>query len=173
MNLPQKDRTMSRTETLARPASPLPLEEIAGLSGLEVMQRLLSGALPPPPFAITTGILPIEVEEGRVVFEGRPSAAFLNPLGSIHGGWVAAILDSAMGCAVHARLAAGQTYTTIEMKINLVRAVSPKMSRVRCEGRVLHFGGRIATSEGDLRDVETGALLAHGTETCLIMDMRK
>ncbi len=153
-------------------AGPVPRELLGTLSGLEIFRRLIAGELPPPPFSVTTGIYLIEVAEGRAVFAGEPSERFVNPLGTVHGGWTAAILDSAMACAVHTRLAAGQIYTTVEMKVNFVRAVTPKIARVRCEGTLLHFGGRIATSEGKLIDVATGTLLAHGSETCLIMEAR-
>jgi uncharacterized protein (TIGR00369 family) len=160
---------MTETESEARNIGVLPRAGIANLSGLEILQQMMDGALPEPPFSATARIYPVEAMEGRVAFEGEPSADFLNPLGTIHGGWLATLLDSAMACAVHSRLAAGQTYTTLEMKVNFVRAVTPKIARVRCEGRVLHFGSRVATAEGTLTDAATGALLAHGTETCLVM----
>ncbi|MGH6980286.1 MAG: PaaI family thioesterase, partial [Stellaceae bacterium] len=102
---------------------------------------------------------------------GTPSDAFTNPLGGIHGGWMATLLDSSMACAVHTRLAAGQAYTTVEFKLNLVKAVTPATGKLRCEGRVLQFGNRIATSEGFVRDA-AGTLYAHGTETCLVMPAR-
>jgi uncharacterized protein (TIGR00369 family) len=141
------------------------------MPGVELFRRLIAGKLPAPPFSYTTEIFVVEAEEGRVVFEGTPTERFTNPLGGIHGGWIAALLDSAMGCAVHTRLAAGQAYTTVEMKVNMVRAVTPAMGKLRCEGRVLHLGKSIATSEGFVRDAN-GALIAHGTETCLIMAAR-
>jgi uncharacterized protein (TIGR00369 family) len=152
-------------------AAPLSREAIRGLTGLQVLQGMLRGDLPPPPFSATTRIYPVEANEGHVIFDGEPSADYLNPLGTVHGGWISALLDSAMACAVHSRLAAGQSYTTVELKINFVRAVTERMVRVRCEGRVVHFGGRLATAEGRITDLE-GRLLAHGTETCLIMDAR-
>ncbi len=152
--------------------APLPRDQIMGLSGLEVLQRMIVGTLPAPPFSLATKITLVEAAEGSVVFEGDPTQEFLNPLGSVHGGWMATILDSAMGCAIHSRIAAGQGYTTLEMKVNFVRAVTPQMRLVRCVGRVLHFGRSIATSEGTLVDVDSGALLAHGSETCLIMPAR-
>ncbi len=149
--------------------APLPLAEIAPLSGHEVLRRMLAGELPAPPFSVATDIWPIELEEGRVVFAGDPSPAFLNPIGTVHGGWTAAILDSAMACAIHSTLKPGQVYTTTSMTVNFVRAVMPATGRVRCEGTVTYTGARVATSEGKLYDGR-GRLLAHGTETCLIMD---
>jgi uncharacterized protein (TIGR00369 family) len=153
-------------------AGPVPRELLGTLPGLEIFRRLIAGELPPPPFSVTTGIYLIEVAEGRVVFEGEPSERFLNPLGTVHGGWAAALLDSAMGCAVHTRLPVGQIFTTVEMKVNFVRPIMPDAPRLRCEGRVLHFGGRIATSDATIIDPGTGKMFAHGSETCLIMEAR-
>ena len=138
-------------------------------SGLDLLRGILDGRHPPPPFALTTNCLLHEVDEGRVVFKGTPSAAFFNPLGSIHGGWTAGIMDSAMACAIHSVLKAGQAYTTLEFRVHLVRAVLPTSGELFCEGRIVHRGGQVATSEGYLRDA-AGKLYAHGTETCLIFD---
>jgi len=150
---------------------PIPREILGSTAGIELFRRMIAGELPVPPFSPTTEIFVIEAEEGRVLFEGKPTERFTNPLGGIHGGWVAALLDSAMGCAVHTRLAAGQAYTTVEMKVNFARAVTPQLGTLRCEGRVLTFGSRIATSEGFVRDAD-GRIVAHGTETCLIWAAR-
>ncbi|TDR89688.1 PaaI family thioesterase [Enterovirga rhinocerotis] len=144
-------------------------ETVLGESGLELLRGILDGRHPPPPFALTTQCVLDEVEEGRVVFRGTPTAAFLNPLGSVHGGWTAGIMDSAMACAVHSTLKAGQGYTTLEFRVHLVRAVLPSSGELVCEGRIVHRGGQVATSEGYLRDAG-GRLYAHGTETCLIFD---
>ncbi|OJU86353.1 MAG: phenylacetic acid degradation protein, partial [Shinella sp. 65-6] len=108
-----------------------------------------------------------EVEDGRVVFAGLPSVDHLNPLGTVHGGWTATVMDSALGCAVFSVIKPGEAYTTIEFKLNLVRPVLPGMGEVFCEGRIVHRGRTIATSEAWLRD-GNGKLLAHGTETCAI-----
>ena len=148
-----------------------PREEALGMSGLAFLRKLIAGELPAPPFSRTMRVWMTEAEEGRVVFEGTPEADFLNPLGSVHGGWVGAILDSAMACAVHTLLQPGQGYTSVEMKIHFTRAVLPTSGLLRCEGKVVHAGRQIATSEGYLRD-ERGRVLAHGTETCLIMDAK-
>ena len=138
-------------------------------TGLEMLRGLLDGRHPVPPFAATTGCRLTEIEDGRAVFKGVPLASFLNPLGTIHGGWTAGIMDSAMACAVHSILAAGQGYTTLEFRVHLVRAILPSSGELVCEGRIVHRGGTVATSEGFLRDA-AGRLLAHGTETCLIFD---
>ena len=140
-------------------------------SGLAFLQGLIDGRHPAPPFADSMGCWLVEASEGRAVFEGEPRDAFLNPLGGIHGGWISGILDSAMACAVHATLKPGQGYTTLELKVHLVRGITPASGRLTCEGRIVHAGGTVATSEGYLRD-GAGRLLAHGTETCLIFDAR-
>jgi uncharacterized protein (TIGR00369 family) len=150
----------------------VPLDAMMQESGLDLLRGIGEGRHPPPPYAITTGCLLDEVEDGRVTFRGTPSEAFLNPLGAIHGGWTAGILDSAMACAVHTLLKAGQGYTTLEYRVHLVRAVLPGSGELTCEGRVVHRGGQVATAEGYLRDA-SGRLYAHGTETCLIFDATK
>lgn len=143
----------------------------AEVSGLTFLQRLKDGHYPVPPYAATSDIALVEVEHGRAVFEGRPSLRFYNPLGTVHGGWISGLLDTAMGCAVHSVLEAGQSYTTVDMSVSFVRAVLEKTSVVRCEGKIIHAGGRIATAEGRMWDAK-GTLLAHGTETCMILKPR-
>jgi uncharacterized protein (TIGR00369 family) len=140
-------------------------------SGLAFLQGLIDGVHPPPPFSRATLIYLTSVAEGRAVFTGVPSEAFLNPIGTVHGGWSSALLDSAMACAVHATLKAGQGYITVEMKINFVRPVLPSSGELTCEGRLIHRGGTLATSEGKLLDA-AGKLLAHGTETCMIIEAK-
>tara|TARA_R110002051_G_scaffold150131_2_gene222727 strand:- start:2495 stop:2941 length:447 start_codon:yes stop_codon:yes gene_type:complete len=137
------------------------------LSGLEQLQLLLAGAVPPVPIAVTLDFHLIELEAGRVVFAGTPSLAVYNPIGSVHGGWIAAILDSACGCAVHSRLRPGQTYTTLELKTVFHRALSADVP-VRAEGRVVQIGGRAGFSEADLRGLD-GTLYATATSTCLVI----
>lgn len=149
-------------------ASPLPRDRLAGLTGIEVLERMLTGDLPGPPFGPTTGITLLEAREGRIVFAGEPGFSFLNPMGTIHGGWIATILDSAMGCAVHSTLKAGQLYTTTSMTINYVRPLMADSGTVRCEGVTVYTGSRLATSEGRLTDSK-GRLIAHGSETCMIL----
>lgn len=146
-------------------------EQIAGLNGLEQLQALLRGELPSAVIAHTLDFLLVEVAHGRAVFQGTPGAAHLNPMGTVHGGWYATLLDSALGCCVHAALAAGKAYTTLEIKVNLVRALTPKVQRVRAEGHVVHLGGQTATAEARLVGPD-GRLYAHGSTTCLIFDSR-
>ncbi len=143
-------------------------EVLVAEDGLSFLRGMIEGRHPGPPFADTMDFDLVEAEEGRVVFTGTPSARFFNPLGTIHGGWTATILDSAMACAAHSTLKAGEGYTTLEMKLNYVRAVMPQSGVVRCEGKLIHRGGSVITSEGRLSD-ERGRLLAHGTETCLVL----
>jgi uncharacterized protein (TIGR00369 family) len=109
----------------------------------------------------------IEVAEGRALFEGLPSNAFYNPIGSVHGGFAATLLDSCMGCAVHSTLPAGRGYATLEIKVNLIRPLSGSTGPVRAEGRIIHSGRTTATSEGRLTDAQ-GKLYAHGTTTCAV-----
>ncbi len=145
----------------------LPLDVVQRDGGLKVLQTMLSGELPAPPMCRTLAFSMREVEDGRVVFSGMPSADHLNPLGTVHGGWTATVMDSALGCAVFSVIKPGEAYTTIEFKLNLVRPVLPGMGEVFCEGKIVHRGRTIATSEAWLRD-KNGKLLAHGTETCAI-----
>lgn len=153
-----------------RAAGTLPPEALARLSGRELLSGILDGTFPPAPLPTALGFRLSEVSDGRARFEGTPSAGFLNPLGTVHGGWAASILDSALGCAVHSTCAAGETYTTLEIKVNLVRTMMPGVGPLVAEGRVRHRGGRTATAEGDLLDPD-GRLVAHASTTCLIMPL--
>ncbi|MDB5760191.1 MAG: aromatic compound catabolic protein [Burkholderia sp.] len=145
------------------------LEQVAGKSGLEIMRALLAGELPAPPISGTMDFTLIEVDHGRAVFQGRPLERHYNPLGSVHGGWFATLLDSALGCSVHTALPAGKSYTTLELKVNMLRALNSKVGLVRAEGRVIHVGGQVATAEARLVDA-AGKLYAHATTTCLVFD---
>jgi uncharacterized protein (TIGR00369 family) len=145
-------------------------EQVAGKSGLEIISAVLSGELPYPPIAQTLDFLLIEASEGRAVFQGTPGPAHLNPLGTIHGGWYATLLDSALGCAVHTMLPVGRGYTTAELGVNLVRAIGSKAPRVRAEGKVIHCGRQLATAEARLYGPD-GTLYAHATTTCLVFEL--
>lgn len=139
-----------------------------GIAGLDFLKGLRDGKYPAPPFANETDVSIVEVESGRVVFEALPSSRFYNPLGTVHGGWISTLLDSAMGCAVHSTLQGGQAYTTVDMSISFVRPVFESTGKLRCEGKIIHTGKRVATAEGRVWDA-AGTLIAHGTETCLVM----
>jgi uncharacterized protein (TIGR00369 family) len=145
----------------------IPLDELASRPGLELLQRVIDGLYPAPHMAERLSFGLMEVASGKAVFHGLPSEAHLNPLGAIHGGWAAAILDSALGCAVHTVLDKGEAYTTAEFKVNFIRPITPRTGVVVCEGRVLHRGKTLALSEASLKDAN-GKLLAFGTETCAI-----
>ena len=135
--------------------------------GLTFLRNMIVQHYPSPPFAETTDIWLIQAEHGRVVFEAQPAQRFLNPLGTVHGGWISTLLDSAMGCAVHSTLKAGSGFTTVDMTVSFVRPVLANSGKLMCEGKIIHSGGRIATAEGRVTDA-AGTLIAHGTETCLI-----
>jgi len=137
------------------------------LSGLEYLQKIVSGALPGPPIGALMSFSIAELEEGRAVFVVEPAEYHYNPIGVVHGGVAATLLDSAMGCAVHSTLPAGAGYTTLEIKVNYLRPMTVETGPVRCEASVIHVGGRTATAEGRVVD-QSGKLYAHGTTTCII-----
>ena len=144
-------------------------EQAAGKSGLEMFQAMLAGELPAPPISKTLDFILVEAEHGRVAFQGRPGIAHYNPMGAVHGGWFATLLDSALGCAVASILPAGKGYTTAELKVNIVRPLSDKVPFVRAEGRIIHGGSRMATADARLTGPD-GKLYAHGSTTCFIFD---
>jgi uncharacterized protein (TIGR00369 family) len=142
--------------------------QLAEDSGLAFLTKLLDATYPAAPFTEVSEIWPVEVTRGRVVFEGVPSHHFYNPMGTVHGGWLSTLLDSAMGCAVHSLLEPGQVYTTVEMKVNFVRPALERTGKLKCEGQIVHLGARMATSQGRIVDGD-GKLIAHGSETCMIL----
>lgn len=146
------------------------MDQIAGLTGLELMQGVLDGTLPYAAIAKTLDFVMVEVGKGRAVFQGTPGPQLLNPMGTVHGGWFATLLDSALGCAVHTMMPPGRSYTTAELGVNLVKALTPKVPRVRAEGRVIHCGRQLATAEARLSGPD-GTLYAHATTTCLVFDL--
>jgi len=163
---------MSEVELYPGRVSPLgigtiPHADLLEYSGLELLERMIDGKYPSPPIAATLNFALSEVSEGRAVFHGLPGKQHLNPLGGVHGGWAATLLDSALGCAVQTTLKKGEAYTTAEFKVNLTRPITPRTGDVVCEGRVGHRGKTLAVSEATLKD-GNGKLLALGTETCSI-----
>ena len=144
--------------------------DMMGKSGLEFFQAMANGQLPIPPIGQTLNFIAVEIELGRAVFQGQPKFEHYNPIGTVHGGWIATLLDSALGCAVHSALPAGKAYTTLELKVNYVKALSEKVPLVRAEGKVIHVGGRVATADGRLVGPD-GALYAHAVTTCLVFDV--
>lgn len=147
-----------------RPAA----QQAQHLSGLDYLSAIVRGDLPPPPIARLMDFEFVTVAAGEVTLAVTPAAYHYNPIGSVHGGLAATLLDSAMACAIHSALPAGVAYTTLELSVNYVRAITLESGRLRCEGRVIHLGRRVATAEGRLVD-ESGRLYAHGKTTCLVI----
>jgi uncharacterized protein (TIGR00369 family) len=139
------------------------------LSGLDFLTGILEGRIPGPPVAQLLGFAFTEIEAGRVVMALDPGEHHYNPLSTVHGGVAATLLDSVMACAVHSTLPAGRGYTTLEIKINYVRAITAATGRLRAEGKTIHVGRQVATAEGRLVDA-AGRLYVHGTTTCIILD---
>jgi uncharacterized protein (TIGR00369 family) len=144
--------------------------EVEGLTGLQVLHKMLAGELPYPHIADTMDFGLVEVEFGKAVFQGTPQLKHYNPLGSVHGGWYATLLDSALGCAVHTTMAVGMGYTTAELSANIVRAASAKSGPLRAIGQVIHTGRQMATAEARIVGPD-GKLYAHGTTTCLVFPL--
>ena len=134
------------------------------MPGIEFLRAMRDGRLPRPPIAQLLGFNLVEVEPGECL----PGEQHYNPIGVVHGGLAMTLLDSAMGCCVQTRMPAGGTYTTLEAKTNLVRAITDKTGRLRAIGKVVHLGKRIATAEGRLED-DAGKLYAHATTTCMVL----
>lgn len=151
-----------RPEDLPRPA------DLLAMSGLEFIRAIFEGRMAGAPIAETMDFGLHAVEEGRVVFRGKPAFRHLNPMGGVHGGWYGTLLDSALGCAVATVLPKGRHYTTLEYKVNITRAL-PVGMMIDCEARVSHAGRSTAVAEGTIRGVEDGKLYATGSTTCLIM----
>ena len=141
------------------------------MGGLEILRALAKGEIPQPPFAELIGLRLTVVEPARVTFEFEPAEYMYSPLGTVHGGLLTTVLDSAMGCALHTTLPAGVTYTTIELKVNFNRPVSKRTGPMSAEGRVLHPGGTVATAEARLVD-RSGAMYAHATSTLMVLRPR-
>jgi len=144
-------------------------EAARSMSGIEFLQAIRDGKLPAAPIAALLGMRLAEVERGRAVFEVAPAEQHYNPIGVVHGGLALTLLDSAMACSVQTHIPAGSGYTTLEVKVNLVRAITSSTGTLRAIGAALHVGNRIATADGRLEDA-SGKLYAHGTTTCIILN---
>lgn len=169
--LQQEQQIRSRMDTGVGPGVATP-QQLANTSGLDMMQGMLRGIFPHAPMARTLDFMLVEVSEGRAVFQGKPGPSHLNPMGTIHGGWYGALLDSAMGCAVYTLMPKGRGYTTAEYSVNLVRGIGPDTVRVRAEGFVVHCGRQLATAEARLIGPD-GTLYAHATTTCLVFEHKR
>lgn len=140
-------------------------------TGLDLLRAMLAGELPQPPIASLLGIHAVEFEEGHSLFECTPNESLYNPLGTVHGGIFATLLDTAMSCAVHTRLPINRPYTTLEFKISLVRALTAESGPIQARGYLVHMGRSTALAEGRIEDGD-GKLVAYGTTTCLLLDPR-
>lgn len=137
------------------------------LNGLDFFRAWFTGDVPAPPIGVLMNFGLKEVADGRIVFTMQPEEYHFNPIGAVHGGVIATILDSAMSCAVHTKLPVGGGYTTLEIKVNYIRPITTQTGQLDCIGEVIHLGRRTATAEGKLVDA-AGKLYAHGTATCMV-----
>jgi uncharacterized protein (TIGR00369 family) len=161
----------TRTRTLVW-QDPVPTAAAgATMTGMEYMSAIVEGRLPPPPIAVTLRMGPIEIGDGRAVFAGEPGEEHYNPIGVVHGGYAATLLDSALGCAVHTTLPAGIGYTSLGLEAKYVRPITRDTGRVLCEASVLYRGRRQATAEANLTAADSGKLLAHAVATCMILEL--
>ena len=145
------------------------MEAMTSLTGLDYMRAIATGEIEQPPIAKLLGFGVVEVEEGRALFSAEPGEQHYNPIGVVHGGLAATLLDSAMGCAVHTTLEPGWSYGTLDLSARFVRPITKDTGRILCEGVVVHRGGKTATTEGRVWAEETGKLLAHGTGSALLL----
>lgn len=165
----QQQRTHeARIENGGRPGV-ASMAQVAGKTGRQVLEAMMSGELPYPHINETVGFDLVEVGDGLAVFQGKPDRRYYNPMGTVHGGWYATLLDSALGCAVQSKLPAGRAYTTAELSINLVRAATHETGPLRAIANVVHAGRQMATAEARLVD-ESGKLYAHATTTCFVFE---
>ena len=148
----------------------VPRETLKSVQGLELLQGMIDGRFPSPPISELMDFRVSELGQGRAVFAGRPGRRHYNPSGTVHGGYAATLLDSAMGCAVHTLVPKGRGFTTLEIKVNYVRPMFDDTGAVRCEAAVINMGKTVATADGKLLDGK-GRLIAHGTTTCMIFDL--
>jgi uncharacterized protein (TIGR00369 family) len=159
---------MERSRTFSWQDPLLGAKAALNMTGLEYLQAIERGELPPPPIMATLDIRPNHVCEGCVSFKLTPAEYHYNPIGTLHGGVISTLVDSAMGCALHTLLPKGTLYTTLELKVNFTKPVKSNTGEIICEGKTIHVGGRVATAEARVVD-EAGTLYAHATTTCLVM----
>ncbi|MFT3841223.1 MAG: PaaI family thioesterase [Myxococcaceae bacterium] len=157
----------SRTKTVQWADPSVFPEAVKGKTGREFLELIISGALPQAPISATLDFKLIETGDGIAKFEGVPNESLFNPMGSVHGGWAATLLDSAMGSSVMSICDANTAYTTAQLQLHLTRAILPATGKVIAEGKVVHRGKQLVTAEGRLTD-DKGRVLAHGTTTCML-----
>jgi uncharacterized protein (TIGR00369 family) len=149
----------------------LPPEKLMAMSGLDFVRAIMNGAHPPPSMALLIGFQIIDAEEGRVVFAGAPNESHLNPMGVVHGGYAATLLDSCMTCAIQSALKPGFAATTLDLVVHFTKAATPQSGELRAEGKTVHVGRQYGTAEGRLTDPQ-GRIIAHATTSCLIFPIR-
>jgi uncharacterized protein (TIGR00369 family) len=160
-----------RTRTVVW-ADPAITGSLAGsIPGLEFLERIARGELPPPPIASLMSFGLSVVERGHIIFTVVPDEYHYNPIGVVHGGLAATLLDSAMGCAVHSLLPSGAAYTTLDLQVRFVRPITIGSGPLECDARVVHSGSRLMTTTGELKDAK-GKLYAHATGSCLVLEPR-
>ncbi|HSI79535.1 MAG TPA: PaaI family thioesterase [Solirubrobacterales bacterium] len=158
-----RSRTLTWQDPLASAAAG------AELAGIDYLRAIVAGEIPPPPIAVMLRAAPVEIADGRVIFEGHPGEEHYNPIGVVHGGYASTLLDSVIGCAVHTTLPAGVAYATLTLEVKFVRPITGDTGAVRAEAEVIHRGRRQATAEAKLVAADSGKLLAHATSTCMIL----
>src|SRR6186713_2804717 len=144
-------------------------EKAKSMAGYDFLNGILMGSIPPPPIAQTLDFKPLSLEIGRVVFEFEPREFHYNPIGTVHGGVISTVLDTVLGCALHSTLSKGVAYTTLELKVNFIKAVTNNSGILKAEGRLIHLGRSTALVEADLKD-QTGRLYSHATSTCMLFN---
>lgn len=162
MTTPNRERTFQWDNPLEG------AKQALQMSGLEYLQAMGDGKIPFPPLLHTLDFKPTHLEKGKVIFSFQPQEFHYNPIGSVHGGVISAILDSAMGCTLHSILEAGSGYTTLELKVNFLKAITTKIEELHAVGKIIHAGGRTALVEAQLIDKDN-TVYAHGVSTCLIL----
>lgn len=163
-------QTPPRTRTYSWSDPKINAVELGRRSGLDVLRSISSGELPPPPIMHTLSYDGLEVREGAVTFMLTPEEFHYNPLGTVHGGVLSTLLDSAAGCAVHTTLPGGYGYTSLDLSVKFLRPVTVDSGRLRCDGSVLNRGRTTALAEARITDA-AGRLVAHATSTCLIFEV--
>ena len=163
---------MDRTIAPAVEYGVTPTHVMASMSGLDFVRAIFEGKFPAPPIMQTVEPYDQTAETGHVVFHSEPGFRHYNPIGSVHGGYAATLLDSAMGLAVHTMLPTGTGYTTLEFKISFIKGMTKDSGVVRTEGRTFNVGRRAATAEARITDAKS-RLLAHATTTCLVFEIPK
>jgi uncharacterized protein (TIGR00369 family) len=157
-----------RTRTVSWTDPTLVRSRLRGLDGYERLAAMKRGDASPPPAVALLGLSLDELERGRTVFSVVADELHENPMGTMHGGIIATLVDTAMGCAVSSLLPADAGFTTLELSTNFVRGITQSTGRVHAEGRVVHNGGRIMTTEARVYD-DAGTLYAHAKSTCMIL----